>query len=105
VLAVWSAARPGQPVADIYQNVGSGETAYDASLRDLTRTHGALRAHLVADALFYSAAAADFSEANVLPNEVAVAVLLGLMGALIVVAARHPALRRRGRLQQSLAAI
>jgi hypothetical protein len=38
VLAAWSAIQPRQPVEDIYQNVGSGETAYDASLRDLART-------------------------------------------------------------------
>jgi hypothetical protein len=50
VLAAWSAIQPRQPVEDIYQNVGSGETAYDASLRDLGITflidHLPARLHL-----------------------------------------------------------
>jgi putative intracellular protease/amidase len=101
VLAAWSAARPGQPVADIYRNVGSGETAYDASLQDLTRTRGGILAHLVDDTLFYTAVPQDFSEASVVPSEILAVLMLGFVGAALVFAASHLRLRRRVRLQRA----
>ena len=84
-------------VEDIYRNVGSGETAYDASLRDLARTRGGIMAHLVANTFFYPALSEDFSEASVIPSEPLVALLLGLMGAAVVFAARQLRPRRRVR--------
>jgi AraC family transcriptional activator FtrA len=81
VLAAWSTVRPGQLVEDVYRNVGSGETAYDASLRDLARTRGAVMAHIVANTLLYPAVPAEFSQARVLPSELLVFALLGLLGA------------------------
>jgi hypothetical protein len=61
VVAAWSAG-PGRPTAeDIYQSVGRGESAYDATLQDLARTrHGAL-AQTIADTLFYQPGATQFA--------------------------------------------
>jgi hypothetical protein len=42
VVTDWSAMQPGRPAEDIYQAVGLGETAYDASLKDLARQNGVL---------------------------------------------------------------
>jgi transcriptional regulator GlxA family with amidase domain len=53
VNAAWSAAEPGRRAEDIYQNVGIGETAYDASMRDLAQRHNVFLARAVADGLFY----------------------------------------------------
>ncbi|MBV9172261.1 MAG: DJ-1/PfpI family protein [Chloroflexi bacterium] len=95
VLATWSAVRPGQAVADIYRNVGSGETAYDASLRDLTRTRGGMLAHLVDDTLFYTALPQDFADAGAVPDELVVVLVLAVVGGALVFAATHLPVRRR----------
>ena len=55
VMTAWSAHRPGQPAEDIYQNVGFGETAYDATMRDLAHTHNGILARATADGFFYTA--------------------------------------------------
>lgn len=53
VVAAWGSARSGPAVEDIYQDVGPGESAYDATLQDLARTrHGAL-AQTIASSVFY----------------------------------------------------
>jgi hypothetical protein len=70
-------------------------------LRDLARTRGGIIAHLVANTFFYTAAPADFSEASVVPSEVLAIVLLALLGAALVFAARHLRFRRRVRLQRA----
>jgi hypothetical protein len=60
-IAAWSNFEPRQPVQDIYQTVGSGQTAYDATLTDLAQIHNALLARATADGLFYTAAPRDFA--------------------------------------------
>jgi len=99
VLAGWATVRPRQPVEDIYQRVGSGETAYDASLRDLARTRSVIVAHSTDETLFYSAVPQDFSDASWAPTEVVVVGLLMLLGAAAVFGASHLRLPRRVHLQ------
>ncbi|MBV9172062.1 MAG: DJ-1/PfpI family protein [Chloroflexi bacterium] len=99
VLTDWSASKTGPSVEDIFQNVGSGQTAYDASLRDIARTRSSIPAHLIDNTLFYSAAEEDFSDANMIPNEVLVVIFLGGLGAATMFAVSHRRLRRAVRLQ------
>jgi transcriptional regulator GlxA family with amidase domain len=99
VLAEWSASKTRPTVEDIFQNVGSGETAYDASLRDIARTRSSIQAHLMGDTLFYTASTRDFSDANVIPNEVLAIIILGVAGAAAVFVALHSRVRRGVRLQ------
>src|SRR5919198_2907960 len=77
----WSAVRPGRPVEDVYQNVGAGETAYDASLRHLSRTRSGMLARFIANTLFYTAVPQDFSAASWPSSEVIAVVALVLLGA------------------------
>jgi AraC family transcriptional activator FtrA len=98
VSAAWSAAQPGRPAEDIYQNVGSGETAYDASLRDIAQEHNGSLAHAVADGLFYTANPQDFANASWPVPEVIAQLVLMLLGAAIVFAATHVRFPRRVRL-------
>ncbi len=93
-VSAWFATRPSQSIDDIYRNVGSGETAYDASLRDLARTRGGILAHLVDDTLLYTALPQDFADASVVPGEVVAVVALSVMGTILIFAATH---LRRGR--------
>jgi hypothetical protein len=48
-IAAWSALQRGQPVDDIYQQVGHGQTAYDATLVDLARTHNGMLARVTGE--------------------------------------------------------
>ena len=88
-VAAWSAVQPTRPVEDIYHNVGSGQTAYDASLRDLARTRNARVARAVTDGLFYTAAPQDFSDAAWPPSGALAALALSLLGAATVFTATH----------------
>jgi hypothetical protein len=99
VLMAWSASQPGLSGEDIFQNVGSGETAYDASLRDLARTRSGILARLTTDTRFYAAVPQDFSDASWAPSEVLAAGALMLLGAAAVFGASHLSLPRRAQLQ------
>jgi len=94
VSAAWSAAQPGRPAEDIYQNVGSGETAYDVSLRDIAQEHNGSLAHAVADGLFYTANPQDFAHASWPVPEAIAQLVLMLLGAAMVFAATHVSFRR-----------
>ena len=41
VIAAWSADTTHRTAEDIFQNVGKGETAYEATIEDLAQTQGA----------------------------------------------------------------
>ena len=89
MITAWSAHRPGQPAEDIYRNVGFGETAYDASIRDLAHTHNGMLARATADSLFYTANPRDFSNASWPVALVIAQLVLMLVGGAIVFAATH----------------
>jgi putative intracellular protease/amidase len=101
VVAAWSAVRPRQAAEDLYQNVGSGETAYDASLRDLARTRNASLAQAVEAALFYSANHSEFADAAWPIGEALAALALSAVGAAAVFAGIHLTTHVRRRLQQA----
>jgi len=88
-VAAWSAFQPGRPAEDIYHNVGFGETAYDASVRDLAHTHNGILARAIADGLFYTANPQDFSNASWPVVETIAQLVLMLLGAALVFAATH----------------
>jgi len=94
VSVAWSAAQPGRPAEDIYRNVGFGETAYDASLRDIAQEHNGIIARAVADGFFYTANPQDFANASWPVPEVIAQLVLMLLGAAIVFAATHVRFRR-----------
>lgn len=99
VISAWSAIQPGRPAEDPYTNVGSGETAYDATLRDLAHTRNGVHARAIADDLFYTANPQDFSNASLPVSEVLADLALMLLGAGIVFAATHVKFPRRARLK------
>jgi transcriptional regulator GlxA family with amidase domain len=74
VIAAWSGQTPPE---DVYAHVGSGQTAYDVSFRDVARTRNASLARAMASGLFFSADPRDFANAS-WPVSEAVA-LLALM--------------------------
>jgi AraC family transcriptional regulator, transcriptional activator FtrA len=102
-IAAWSMFRPQQAVEDIYQNVGSGQTAYDATLVDLARIHNGSLARVTAEGLYYNAAPQVFSNSNSNASwpvsEVLAYLVLSLLGAAMVFVATHVKLPRRTRLQ------
>ena len=98
VSAAWSAVRPGRPAEDIYQDVGFGETAYDASRRDVAQQHNGILARAAADGLFYTANPLDFANASWPVPEVIAQLGLMLLGAATVFAATHVRFPRRARL-------
>jgi transcriptional regulator GlxA family with amidase domain len=53
--AAWARARWGLPLDEIHANVGAGEFAYDATLRDIARTRGSELALIAAQILFVPA--------------------------------------------------
>jgi len=89
VLGAWSATGRGPAAEDIYQEVGRGESAYEATLQDLARTRHAALAQTIALSLFYPADAAVFSDATWPVREVVAAAALMLLGAVLVFAASH----------------
>jgi hypothetical protein len=93
-VTAWSILQPRQSVEDIYQNVGSGQTAYDATLVDLARVHNGTLARITAESLFYSAAPQDFANASRPVSEVLGCLALSLFGAASVFAATHVRLSR-----------
>ena len=99
VMAAWSAHLPGQPAEDIYHNVGFGETAYDASVRDLAQTHDGILARAAADGLFYTANPQDFADARWPVDEVLAQLALMFLGAAIVFAASRVRVPRRRRVR------
>jgi putative intracellular protease/amidase len=101
VIAAWTATQPYRPAEDLYRNVGSGESAYDASLRDLAVRHNGTLARAVADSLFYNAPDEDFSGASWPLGELLGLAGLMLLAAGVVFAASHLKLRRRAQLQPS----
>ena len=97
ITAAWSDSQPGRPAEDLYGNVGNGETAYDATLRDLARTRNDGLAGAAATGLFY----ATDSHATAKPaiTEVLIALSLGALGAGIVFGAMHLKPSRRSGLR------
>jgi len=63
VLTAWSAGRNHPAIDDIYRHLGNGESAYDATLRDIARTRDGAVAQTIASSLFYPADAALFTDA------------------------------------------
>lgn len=95
VVAAWSGIRPERAAEEIYRNVGRGETAYDATFKDLAR--GQNRAVALADAeiLFYALDPSELPENGLVPAQLVTPVLLSLLGAVGVFgASRLPTLRR-----------
>ena len=101
VLEEWSAVQSTRSVEDIYANVGSGETAYDVSLRDLARTRSGFVARSIDNTLFYTANPEDFSAASPIPTEVIAVIGLAILGAALIFAASHRTSSPRARLQTS----
>src|SRR5262249_31010675 len=94
-----SAVQPGRPAEDIYQNVGAGETAHDASVRDLAQQQNGILARAVADGLFYTTSSSYFSGATWPARDVLAAPTLSLLGAAAVFGARNLRLAGRTRFE------
>jgi len=99
VIAAWSSANTGRPAEDIFQNVGKGETAYEAMFEDLARTQGAAFARDDASILFYAIDPTRLQGADWFIQDWLSPLLLGMLGAVLVYGLTHLKLARRTRLQ------
>jgi putative intracellular protease/amidase len=89
VVAAWSSNQSRRPVDDIFQNVGKGETAYEATFEDLARTQGSSFARADASLLFYVIDATRLTGADSSVQDVLAPLLLSLLGAAAVYGATH----------------
>jgi hypothetical protein len=99
VIAAWSANQAHRPVEDIFQRVGNGETAYEATFEDLARTQGGALARADASILFYVIDSSRLEGADRSVEDVLTLLLLGLLGAAAVFGATHVKISRRARLE------
>jgi hypothetical protein len=86
-------------VEDIFQNVGNGETAYEATFEDLARTQGGSFARADASILFYVMDPTRLQRADWTIQDVLTPLLLSLLGAAAVYGATHLRVSRRARLE------
>jgi putative intracellular protease/amidase len=99
VIATWSADKTRPQAEDIFQNVGKGETAYEAMFEDLSRTQGATFARSDASILFYVIDPTRLQGADWFIQDWLSPLLLGMLGAALVYGVTHLKLARRTRFQ------
>jgi AraC family transcriptional regulator, transcriptional activator FtrA len=86
----WNQLRPERPVQEIHIGVGAGESAYDATLRDLARAQSALAATGIGQTLFYPTEHIQFENAGLPAAPVFMPLGLGLLGVALVYLIRRP---------------
>ena len=99
VVAAWSFNQSHRPVDDIFQNIGQGETANEATFEDLARTQGSSFARADASILFYVIDPTRLKGADWSVQDVLTPPLLSLLGAAAVYGATHLKISRRARLE------
>jgi len=99
VVAAWSADKTHRPAEDIFQNVGKGETAYEATFEDLDRAQGAAFARADASILFYIIDPARLQGTDWFIEDGLSPLLLAMLGAAFVYGVTHLKLPRRARFQ------
>jgi len=99
VIAAWSVDRPHTPVEDVFQNVGKGETAYDATFEDLAQTQGAALARADASLLYFVIDPARLQGTDWLGQDWLSPLLLAVVGVAFVYVVTHPKRARRTRFQ------
>jgi hypothetical protein len=92
-IAAWEQLRPDRPVQDIHRAVGQGESAYEATLRDLARSHNGMIALPIANALFVPTDSLQLTDARWPLGPIGTHLALGFLGVGLVFALRF-ALRR-----------
>jgi AraC family transcriptional regulator, transcriptional activator FtrA len=94
-IAAWEWLHPNRPVQDIHRAVGQGESAYEATLRDLARSHNGMIALPIANALFVPTDSLRLTDARWPIEPIGAHLALGLLGVGLVFALRRVPLRRR----------
>ena len=84
---------------DIFQNVGHGKTAYDATYEDLARTQNRSLARADADLMFYAIDPSTLQGPAWSVQDVLTPLLISLLGAALVYGATHVKISRRQRLE------
>jgi transcriptional regulator GlxA family with amidase domain len=79
-VARWAQQRPEVPVEQIHRHVGTGESAYDATLKDMARTRSRMLATATGQALFYPTAQLQIDAAGWPVAPVAAPLTLSLLG-------------------------
>jgi len=92
-VAAWNKLHPDRQAEAIDRNVGQGETAYDATIQDLARTHNAMAASAIAQILFVPSMQLP-PDANLPVEPIATPLLLGLLGIGLVFAISRIRFRR-----------
>ena len=99
VVAAWSGDESHRPVDDIFQNVGNGKTAYDATYENLARTQNRSLARADADLMFYAIDPSTLQGPAWSVQDVLTPLLISLLGAALVYGATHVKISRRQRLE------
>jgi transcriptional regulator GlxA family with amidase domain len=94
-IAAWQQLQPDRPVQDIHREVGHGVSAYEATLRDLGRTHNGMAAAGVAQILFVPTDTLNLGDAAWPIEPLGLQLLLGLLGVGLVLLITRIHLRRR----------
>jgi transcriptional regulator GlxA family with amidase domain len=95
--ATWTAAHPDVLLDEMHRGVGRGESAYDATLRDMARTHNSVIATAMGMAMFYAAEGTDLSSPGIPVAPVLTPIglaMLGLAGAILIGRMARPGERR-----------
>jgi hypothetical protein len=94
-IEAWEQLRPDRPVHDVQRDVGHGESAYEASLRDLARSHNALVVMPIANGLLVPTDSLRLNDAAWPIQPIGTHLLLGLLGVGLVLLISRVPLRRR----------
>jgi AraC family transcriptional regulator, transcriptional activator FtrA len=89
-VTAWNQLRPERPVQEIHRSVGAGESAYDATLRDMARTQSAVAARGIGQTLFYPTEHIQFDSAGWPVAPVFAPLALSLLGLAAVYMIRRP---------------
>jgi putative intracellular protease/amidase len=95
VVAAWSSDQAHPSAEDIFQNVGKGESAYDATYQDLARTQNSSLARANAGLMFYALDPTRLQGAAWSVQDVVTPILISLLAASAVYGAAHVQLPRR----------
>jgi hypothetical protein len=99
VIAAWASDQAHRPAEDIFQNVGNGKTAYDATYQNLAHTQNSSLARADADLMFYAIDPSTLQGPAWSVQDVLTPLLISLLGAVLVYGATHVRISRRKRLE------
>jgi hypothetical protein len=96
-ITAWEQLRPDHLVEEVYRDVGHGVSAYEATLRDLARSHNGMVVLPIANGLLVPTDSLRLADAALPMEPIATHLLLGLLGTGLIFLATGIRLGRRAR--------